>query len=132
PFRGGQFLKTIIILSILFVGSILYRRYFPVLGMCCKKLGELDRSTIVIDVRDYNESYKDPIPGAINIPIAYINRHYNEITNGDLHVVASNRLGKNFGIRLLRKKGFRVVGYSITNNNNIILKENQISLRTFC
>ncbi len=36
---------------------------------------------IVIDLRDYNESYTKQIEGAINIPIAYLNRHYKEIPN---------------------------------------------------
>jgi hypothetical protein len=39
----------------------------------------------VIDIRDFNESYKNPIKGTINIPIAYLKRNINEIPNSELH-----------------------------------------------
>jgi rhodanese-related sulfurtransferase len=93
---------------------LIFRRYFPILGLKCKKWDEFDIKNIhVIDVRDYNESYKEPIPGAINIPIAYLNRYYLEIPNVDLYIVASDKIEKNIGTRMLRKKGFQVIGCSI-------------------
>jgi len=86
---------------------------------------ELELSTFtILDVRDYNVSYKSSIDKAMNIPVPYIKRHYKDIKSNDLIVVASNRLEKNVGIRLLRRKGFKVVGYILIdsykeNNNNI-------------
>jgi rhodanese-related sulfurtransferase len=108
---------------------ITFKRYFPILGLKCIKWGEFDKKNInVIDVRDYNDSYKEPIPGAINIPIAYLNRYYLEIPNVDLYIVASDSVEKNIGIRLLRKKGFRVIGCSIqSNENKLSIKNNTIS-----
>lgn len=117
----------IIILGL--VAILIFRRYFPVLGLKCLKWGEFDiKNSNVIDVRDYNESYKEPIPGAINIPIAYLYRYYAEIPNVDLYIVASDKIEKNMGIRMLRKKGFQIIGCSIKNNENTLsFKNNPLS-----
>lgn len=107
---------TFLIVITFLVSFILYKRYFPVLGARFIHLKDLELDKIkVIDVRDYNESYAEPIKFAINIPTAYLKRNLNEIPNCDLHVVGSNLIDKNVGIRYLRKKGFRVIGYTITN-----------------
>lgn len=120
---------TFLIVSTIFVTFFLYKRYFPVLGVCFIHLKDLDLDNIkVIDVRDFNESYKFPIEGAINIPIAYLNRNLNEIPNSDLHLVVSGSLEKNVGIRFLRHKGFRVIGYTIAVHNKLILKENLLKI----
>lgn len=106
---------ALIVFSTATVIFILYRRYFPVLGVQCNHFNELDLNKMnVIDVRDYNESCKNPIEGAINIPIAHLKRNYHEIPNCDLHLVALSLVEKNMGIRLLRQKGFRVTGFTIT------------------
>lgn len=74
-----------LILTFLVILVILYKRYFPVIGVKCSPLEELDLSKLeIIDIRDYNESYKNPIEGARNIPIAYLKRHINEIPHTDL------------------------------------------------
>lgn len=107
-----------LILGIMTVLFILYKRYFPVPGVHCHHLKELDLDKInIIDVRDYNESYKNPIDGAMNIPIAYLKRNYHEIPNRDLHLVGSSLIERNMGVRFLRQKGFRVIGYTIMNHN---------------
>lgn len=90
----------------------LYRRYVPVCGVPCTKLTNPD--SIMVDLRDYPLAAKNPILGAISIPIAYLNRYNTEITGIKVHVIASNQLEKNIGIRLLRKKGFNVIGYMLT------------------
>ncbi|WP_338451063.1 hypothetical protein R4Z09_03835 [Niallia oryzisoli] len=105
---------ALLIFSTVIVLFILYRRYFPVHGVQCNHFSDLDLDKInVIDVRDFNESCKNPIEGAINIPIAYLKRNYHEIPNRDLHLIALSLVEKNMGIRLLRQNGFRVTGYSI-------------------
>ena len=71
----------------------------------------------IIDLRDYNVSSESPIDGAMNIPIAYLNRSIREIPNEELHVIASDQLEKNIGIRYLRQKGYQVVGYTIVEGN---------------
>ncbi|KAA9022621.1 rhodanese-like domain-containing protein [Niallia endozanthoxylica] len=122
---------TFLILSTAIVIFILYRRYFPVLGVQCNHFSDLDLDKInVIDVRDFNESCKNPIEGAINIPIAYLKRNYHEIPNRDLHLVALSLVEKNMGIRLLRQKGFRVTGYTIMEQEKFSLKENSLEMET--
>jgi hypothetical protein len=114
------------LLMILCLAAILFfRRYFPILGLKCKKWGEFDIKNInVIDVRDYNDSYKEPISGAINIPIAYLNRYYPKIPKANLYIVASDKVGINMGVRILRKKGFQIIGCTIKNNDSVISFKN--------
>lgn len=96
---------------------ILYKRYFPVLGVKCYPLGELDLKKMkILDIREYNESYKNPIEGSLNIPLGYLKRNIHEIPHKDLHLVVTSILEKNVGIRVLRQKGYRVVGYSLVSN----------------
>ncbi|PLS04746.1 hypothetical protein [Neobacillus cucumis] len=125
-------MKFLILITII-VSIILYKRYFPVLGVHFIKLKDLEvDKIIIIDIRDYNESYKDPIKGSINIPISYLNRNIKEIPDGDLYIVASSSLEKNVGIRFFRQKGFRVVGYFISDNSKISLKENSLKIKNNC
>jgi rhodanese-related sulfurtransferase len=109
-----------LILALIVILVILYKRYFPVLGLKCSQLEEVDLTKLeILDVRDYNESYKNPIEGALNIPIAYLKRHINEIPQKDLHLVVSSLLEKNVGVRALKQKGYRIVGYSYVSQNRI-------------
>lgn len=104
------FITTLMI----FIALLLYKRYVPVLGIPFINRNNLDYDhMVIIDLRDFNISYKDPVKGAVNIPIAYLNRSIAEIPNREVYIIASSSLEKNLGIRLLRKKGFRVVGYTI-------------------
>jgi len=124
---------TLLIITTIVVTFVLYKRYFPVLGVHFITLKDLDLDQIkVIDIRDFNESYKNPIEGTINIPIAYLKRNIYEIPKADLHLVVSSLLEKNIGIRSLRKKGFRVVGYTIINDYKLSLKENSYKIETNC
>jgi rhodanese-related sulfurtransferase len=117
---GGQHDMKFMLFIIIVISLFIFRRYLPVIGLNDRKWTDLDINNIkVIDVRDYNDSYKNPIPGAINIPIAYLNRYYNEIPDSDLHVIACDSIGKNVGVRFLRKKGFNVIGYTIISDNKV-------------
>lgn len=95
----------------------LYTRYVPVKGIQCVSSLNTDDHVKVLDVRDYNDSYRDSIPGAINIPIAYLKKYYHCVGNSDIIIVASNNLEKNMSIRFLRKKGCNIIGYTLTNCN---------------
>ncbi|MEH7495504.1 hypothetical protein [Neobacillus niacini] len=120
-----------LILVLIVVAIIVYKRYFPVWGVKYYPISQLDQSQIeILDVRDYNESYKSPIVGSINIPIAYFKRNISEIPNRDLHLVVSSLLEKNVGIRTLKKKGYRVVGYSFVSNHE--LKKRPLAIRANC
>lgn len=106
-----------VVLGIIFIGiGFFFLRYLPVWGVYCKSLLDIDENDIsVLDVRDYNQSYKDSHALTINIPVAYLKRYFHEIPNKKIHIVASNELEKNISIRILRKKGFFVESYSLTN-----------------
>jgi rhodanese-related sulfurtransferase len=121
----------ILSLSLLVLLVILYKRYFPVLGLKCSPIEEVDITLLeILDVRDYNESYKYPIEGSLNIPIAYLKRHINEIPHRDIHLVVSSLLEKNVGIRVLKQKGYRVVGYSCVSQSN--LNEPYLKIKINC
>ncbi|WNS74917.1 hypothetical protein RRV45_18850 [Bacillus sp. DTU_2020_1000418_1_SI_GHA_SEK_038] len=103
----------ILILSIIL--GFMYIRYCPVGNVkCTKTVNHPIDSIEIVDVRDYNQSYRDPIPGAINIPFAYMKRRYTDISGNDIHVIASDYLEKNMSIRFLRKRGYKIIGYTLT------------------
>ncbi|RST75077.1 sulfurtransferase [Siminovitchia acidinfaciens] len=96
----------------------IYRRYIPVAGI--EPVGEKPENKTVIDLRDFNESYKTPITGALNIPVAYLKRYHQEIPRDNLHIIASNKVEKNMGARVLREKGFHVCSYSIPEKKSFV------------
>ncbi|GIO22286.1 sulfurtransferase [Oceanobacillus sp. J11TS1] len=89
----------------------LFRRYFPIKGITCKnRIGEKD--IVILDLRGYNE--KGTLKNvAMQIPYAYLRRHYSEIPNQSLHVVASDRMDINLGVRFLLRKGYSVSSFEI-------------------
>lgn len=110
-------LLILFLLLILFILWEVYKRYFPVLGIHCEDALKVNLTNIeVIDVRDYNISYKDVIENSINIPVAYLERYCYEIPDKKVHIVASTRLEKNVAIRILRRKGFQVTGYTVSDS----------------
>ena len=113
-----MFIVAILIFGI--VLSFLYKRYYPVSGVERTECSQINREKInIIDLRDYNVSNHNPVLGSRNIPVAYLNRNLNEIPKDNLHVIASGRLEKNVGIRFLRHKGYKVVGYTIADENHL-------------
>ncbi|MEG9298002.1 sulfurtransferase [Mangrovibacillus sp. Mu-81] len=96
---------TISVLSYTF-----YYRYAPVR---VKELRgkDLDDSHIIIDVRDYQESYKSTCDQALAIPCGYLRRHAHEIPAGQIIVLGNSSVECNVGVRQLRGLGFAVVGY---------------------
>jgi rhodanese-related sulfurtransferase len=119
-----------LILASIVILIILYKRYFPVPGVKCYQLEELDLTKLkILDFRDYNVSYKNPIDGALNIPLGYLKRNMKEIPDRDLHLVVSSLLEKNVGARVLKQKGYRVVGYSFVSHQ---LKEGHLEIKVNC
>lgn len=108
---------------IAFIILLIYKRYIPVRGVRSMNLSDLDLNNIsIIDIRDFNESFKNPIDEALNIPVAYLKRNIQSIQMKELYIVASNSLEKNVGIRILKRKGFRVEGYTILTNEGLSLQ----------
>lgn len=102
----------IFVLFLLSILIMLYKRYAPVMGVPCLKIKH-GYPAVIVDLRDYNISNKKPLADAINIPVAYINRHYHEIPSKQVHVIAHNKVEKNIGIRLLQKQGIHVLSYTM-------------------
>ncbi|HEY4554589.1 MAG TPA: hypothetical protein VIG80_15455 [Bacillaceae bacterium] len=92
-----------------------YIRYIPVAKVrCLEEIVQESSSMEVLDVRDYNLSYRNPVPGSLNIPVAYLKRHLHELPKTNIVVAASTVLEKNLSIRLLRIRGYKVIGYTYT------------------
>jgi rhodanese-related sulfurtransferase len=119
-----------LILTSIVIIVIIYNRYFPVRGVKYYQIRDLDLSNVkILDIRDYNDSYKNPIEGSLNVPLGYLKRNINEIPHIDLHLVVSSLLEKNVGARVLRQKGYRVVGYSFDSNK---LEESHLEVKVHC
>lgn len=107
----------IVIMTIIMILIFFYKRYVPVGGIQCVDLLNTDDNVIILDVRDYNDSYKHSVPESMNIPVAYLKRYYPSIADRKIIIVASSTLEKNMSIRFLRKKGCNIIGYTLTNSN---------------
>lgn len=91
------------------------KRYFPVKNVPCieKKDSLQDQHHVILDIRNYNEATSDLHLGSLHIPYAYLRRFYKEIPHGKIHVIASDRLELNLGLRFLKGKRIRVTSYEI-------------------
>jgi rhodanese-related sulfurtransferase len=96
----------------LFLVTLYFNRYVPVRNVPAFKGNEMD--AVFVDLRDYQDSAKNPVNGAINIPCGYLKRYRKEIPNQEIVIIASDEVEKNFGARLLKKYGYNVKGYTIT------------------
>ncbi len=67
--------------------------------------------TVLLDVRDYQTTFKQPIEGAMNIPYPYLNRFYKEIPQANIIIVATDTVEKNLTIRFLKKRGYQISGF---------------------
>ncbi|MBU9673163.1 hypothetical protein KQ939_01960 [Planococcus sp. CP5-4] len=96
-----------------------YKRFVTAKGVkhdCADNVKE-NGDILLLDVRAYNISYKDPIEGAFELPVAYFIRGYEEIKDSPIHIIASDKMEKNMAVRLLRKKDKNVISYSLTEEN---------------
>ena len=111
-------MKLVLLLGLLIIVFItLYKRAVPVLGVPYENR-ILESGTAIVDLRDYNVSSELPVKGAINIPVAYLNRSHTDIPGRKVHVVAGGAIEKNIGIRILRKKGYEVISYTLLKPEN--------------
>ena len=102
----------------LIVGVILifaYNRYLPVYGVSSVQSINRNEDAVLLDLRDYQTTSKEPIPGSINIPYAYLKRYNKEIPHKPLIIVASDSIEKNLAIRFLIKKRYKISRYLILN-----------------
>ncbi|TWI55887.1 sulfurtransferase [Halalkalibacter nanhaiisediminis] len=112
-FKGVfNILYILFILLLLFIVS-LYKRYYPLKNIPCLEIGLNDSNTVIVDIRDFNIGMHDEINGTVRIPYAYLKRYYSGIPRENLHVIATNRLELNLGVRFLLRKDFNVTSYEI-------------------
>ncbi|PLT30920.1 sulfurtransferase [Peribacillus deserti] len=106
----------ILILLVISLLPILYKRYYPVKGTACieNRIDLKHNDMTVLDIRDYNQRGTHSDEDSINIPYAYLYRYYGEIPYRKLHLIASDKLEYRLGIRFLRAKGFDVSSYMLT------------------
>ncbi|PLR90007.1 sulfurtransferase [Bacillus sp. T33-2] len=107
-------LISILVLVFVVLGTSVYKRHVPVHNVPCNETGFLEPHTTILDIRDYNNKANDIKRESLNIPYAYLRRFNSEITPGKIHVIASNRLELNLGIRFLTRKGFDITSYEIS------------------
>lgn len=111
-------LISIMMLILVALAASLYKRYVPVPQVPCTGDGTHDSGLTIVDIRDYNNKAIDINCDSADIPYAYLRRFYNEMSPGKIHVIASDRLELNLGIRFLRKKGFQVVSYELVEQHS--------------
>ncbi|MBM7540067.1 hypothetical protein [Amphibacillus cookii] len=102
-----------VLFLVLLISYFFYMRYVPVRGIKCLNAQSLPEHMIKIDLRDYNDAAKETIAGTISLPIAYIKRHHGQLPHIDICVIASNKVERNIGIRLLQRHGHKVLGYAM-------------------
>ncbi|QHS21501.1 hypothetical protein GWK91_00355 [Virgibacillus sp. MSP4-1] len=106
-----------IAILVIIISWFFYRRHVPVRGVGKLQLDSCNQEDVaIVDTRDYQISSRDRIDEACCVPVAYLKRHYQEIPKQSVIIVASDRIEKNLSARILRKKGMRVIGYSLVNN----------------
>ncbi|MYL32193.1 rhodanese-like domain-containing protein [Pontibacillus yanchengensis] len=92
------------------------RRYVPVAGVDKINVRDVEATyeeVIMVDTRAYQTSAIEANQEAFCIPLPYLNRHYTDIPDKDVVLISTDSIEKNLATRLLRKKGYNVVGYTI-------------------
>jgi len=69
-----------------------------------------NREKVLLDLRDYNVSYKSPLKGSYNIPSAYLKRYFSELPKQDLVIATEQLKYVRADVRFLQKQGFNIVG----------------------
>lgn len=111
-------MQLILVLLIMYTIYVFFQRYVPVIqASYIDNLHQAENEHAVIDLRDYIASSHSPIKGAYEIPLAYLKRHTDKIPNQKVIVIASDSVEKNIGMRVLKRRGFEVVGFYYPNEH---------------
>ncbi|WP_169910938.1 sulfurtransferase [Evansella clarkii] len=100
--------------------STMYRRYWPVRGVKFMSYSNavLQDNEAVLDIRDFNAVSDTGLSRVINIPVPYLKRHYKDIDKRYIYILGSDKAGCNLTARFLKKKGFKIKGSLIINQDN--------------
>lgn len=108
-------LQVVALVFVLLTIRFIYYRYIPAHHV--KEMDVQDalkeKSVTVLDIRDFNVSYKDPIKGSVDVPLSYLRRNLHKIANKNVYVITSDFVGKNLAIRILKQNRYGVIGYTI-------------------
>ncbi|MCA1054508.1 hypothetical protein LCM10_05875 [Rossellomorea aquimaris] len=109
-----------LMITLVTVSVLIYMVYYRYAPVRVKRLseGKVGATHIVVDVRDYQDSYKSNCKQALAIPCGYLKRYAHEIPDEPLVVIGSSAVECNVGIRQLKRLGFNVAGYLIVLDNN--------------
>lgn len=104
------------LLILLLIGKDIYNRYVPVQGINAVVPDQIQEQVVLLDLRDYQTTYKCPICDSVNIPFAYLKRYYHEIpSNKKIVILATDAVEKNLAIRFLMRKNFKIQGFMVLN-----------------
>ena len=103
------------IFLIIIISMSMYNRYFPIKSVPCIKNGFKEHNAIILDIRDYHISSNNENHSieTLKIPYSYLKRYIKEISHHKIHLIASNQVELNLGLRFLLRKGFDVRSYEI-------------------
>ncbi|WP_368505611.1 hypothetical protein AB3N04_08255 [Alkalihalophilus sp. As8PL] len=113
-------MAIVFILWLLVTMYVLYKRYVPVFGLNCSELEKVRQKDdiLLLDVRDFPVAHKLTVGGTINIPLAYLKRHYDQIEGETVFLIGSEKFEINMTTRFLKRKGIKVAGFTIKNDLN--------------
>ncbi|WP_226582769.1 rhodanese-like domain-containing protein [Halobacillus litoralis] len=99
-----------------FIVLFFFYRSFPVPHVKCMDLtnGEVQQHMAVVDTRDYQLSCQDGYDRAYCLPLSYLKRYVYEIPDQPIVLICSDSTERNLAARFLRRKGYEVVGYTLT------------------
>ncbi|MYL72310.1 hypothetical protein GLW00_15805 [Halobacillus litoralis] len=107
---------VLIVTLIVGTGLFILHRYLPashVKKMDMSEVTSEDGMVVPVDTRDYQTSSQDKLAHAVCLPLAYLERHHQDIPQRPIVLICSDEVEKNLAARLLKRKGYEVIGYTI-------------------
>ncbi|MFZ3578489.1 rhodanese-like domain-containing protein [Virgibacillus sp. DJP39] len=112
---------SIVIISIVTIFLLfLYQRHVPVIGIVKLDLSYLscfEEDVVIVDTRDYQTSFRGASDNTYCLPLPYLKRHFRDLPNKKVVIIASNNVERNLSARILQRKGIRIVGYCLAKKN---------------
>lgn len=90
-------------------------RYVPVKGLkeiSVQEVGPM-KPYLIVDVRQFQTAHHSPVQGSLNMPLAYLTRHFRDITQREVVIIASDKVEVNMSVKFLKRKGYIVHGYHL-------------------
>nr|WP_111922920.1 sulfurtransferase [Priestia endophytica] len=108
------YISYFIILFLILIILTVYRRYYPVKDIhCINKENLEDQNIAILDIRNYHDVTPYSNHHILNIPYEYLKRFYLEIPLEKIHIIATDRIELNLGVRFLRRKGICIYSYEL-------------------